>query len=207
MIVTGLSGLFFYFAAALLLLSAAMVISVRNPIHSILFLIFCFFNAAILFLLAGAEFLAMILIMIYVGAVAILFLFVVMMINLDHQRMRANFSRYYLLGGSLAAIVFLELAFVFFNYQAPTVSAYFAEPIANFENVTNATALGNVLYTNYFFYFELVSLILLVAMIAAIALVMQHRIVKRQSVYKQVSRTVDDSIDIKSVASGKGLEE
>ncbi|WP_370930799.1 NADH-quinone oxidoreductase subunit J [Bartonella sp. DGB1] len=206
MLITGLAGLFFYCAAFILLLSAALVVTVKNPVHAVLFLILCFVNASILFLLTGAEFLAMILLIIYVGAIAILFLFIVMMIDIDYIKVKKYSKNSLLLGFMVAIITFLELSFLFFQTSFPTNVVNSFSPLLDSE-LTNTEALGNILYTDYIFYFELVGLILLVAMISAISLTIQHKLVKRQSVSAQVNRTISDSIEIKKVETGKGLGE
>src|SRR5262245_32284224 len=172
--------------------SALMVIGARNPVHSVLFLILAFFNAAALFVLLGAEFLAMILVVVYVGAVAVLFLFVVMMLDIDFAALKKGALQYLPLGG-LVGLVFLAELIVAIGGSvfAGTTIEPRATPVGG---LTNTRALGQVLYTDYFFYFQLAGLVLLVAMIGAIVLTLRARPgVKRQSISRQVSRRPEDS--------------
>ena len=197
--------LLFYIFSFMVLGSALMVISAKNPVHSVLFLILAFFNAAGLFVLLGAEFVAMLLVIVYVGAVAVLFLFVVMMLDVNFVVLRQGFLRYLPLGAVVALILFIEL---FLVLKASTLSveilAQAANPIA--EKVTNTKALGLVLYTDYVYPFQIAGLILLVAMIGAIVLTLRQREgVRKQSIYKQVSRTRADSVEVISVETGKGI--
>ena len=195
---------FFYLFSALAVASAMMVITARNPVHSVLFLILCFFNAAGLFILLGAEFLAMILVVVYVGAVAVLFLFVVMMLDVDFAKLRAGFAQYLPVGGIIGLILFAELAMVLgtWNIAPDALKTVSATPT----NVTNTQALGEVLYTKYIYFFQAAGLILLVAMIGAIVLTLRHKVgVKRQSVAAQVSRTPATAIEIRKVEPGQGI--
>src|SRR5919199_2161613 len=185
-----ITTLLFYLFAAVLLGSAAMVVSARNPVHSVLFLILAFFNAAALFLIAGAEFLAMILVIVYVGAVAVLFLFVVMMLDIDFARLREGFQRYAPLGAIVGGILFLELLLVLgtwtFADQAETLRL---SPNPG-TGITNAEAIGRVIYTDYVYLFQAAGLILLVAMIGAIVLTHRERAgTRRQNIDTQVART------------------
>ena len=175
-----LQAIFFYLFAVVCIASAIMVIAARNPVHSVLFLILAFVNAAGLFVLVGAEFLAMILIVVYVGAVAVLFLFVVMMLDVDFTELRHGFLNYLPVGGLVGLILLIELFFVVVAWViAPDVPKVIAAPIAS--DVTNTQALGLVLYTRYVYFFEAAGMILLVAMIGAIVLTLQHKPgVKRQ---------------------------
>jgi NADH-quinone oxidoreductase subunit J len=196
--------LLFYVFAFLSVLSGVMVVSAKNPVHSILFLIFCFFNAAGLFVLLGAEYLAMTLVIVYVGAVAVLFLFVVMMLDINFAELKAGFLRYLPFGGAVAAIMFVQL---FLILQASTVK-FAAEPTPVVAGVkgTNAEAIGHVLYTQYAYPFIISGAILLVAMIGAIVLTLRHRPgVRRQNIRKQVHRNVADSVSMVKVKSGKGI--
>ena len=198
-------ALFFYLFASLCIASALMVIAARNPVHSVLFLIMAFVNAAGLFLLLGAEFLAMILIVVYVGAVAVLFLFVVMMLDVDFVELREGFLQY-LPVGALVGIVFLaEILLVVGAWSiGPGVPRVIQSPIL--ENVTNTQAIGLVLYTRYLYFFQAAGLILLVAMIGAIVLTLRHKDnVKRQNIGVQVARNPASSIEIRKVKSGQGL--
>lgn len=198
--------LVFYLFAFLTVVSAVMVISAKNPVHSILFLIFAFFNAAGLFVLLGAEFIAMILVIVYVGAVAVLFLFVIMMLDINFAELKAGFLRYLPVGGLVAVVMFAEL-FVIINLSISS-QPFAAEPapIVGGAKATNTHAIGQVLYTGYFYPFQLAGLILLVAMIGAIVLTLRHREgVRRQKISEQVYRKVSDSIEIKKVEVGKGV--
>ena len=204
---TGLQAAFFYLFAIVAIASAFMVIAARNPVHSVLFLILTFFNAAALFLLTGAEFLAMILLVVYVGAVAVLFLFVVMMLDVDFAELKKGALQYAPVGALVGIILAAELIFVLGgSIFAPALPGKAAEPTPPLESVTNTAALGNILYTEYAFYFQIAGLVLLVAMIGAIVLTLQHKVgVKRQNVSQQVARTPETAIEIKKVQSGKGL--
>ena len=200
-----LHALFFYLFAGVCVASAFMVIAGKNPVHSVLFLILAFVNAAGLFVLMGAEFLAMILIVVYVGAVAVLFLFVVMMLDVDFAELRQGFLQY-LPVGVLVGVVFLaELLLVAGAWViGPSVSQSVAAPIPS--TVTNTEALGRVLYTQYVYYFEAAGVVLLVAMIGAIVLTLRHRPnVKRQNIAEQVARTKETAIEIRQVRPGQGL--
>jgi NADH-quinone oxidoreductase subunit J len=199
-----LSALFFYLFAAICIASALMVIAARNPVHSVLFLILAFVNAAGLFLLLGAEFLAMILVVVYVGAVAVLFLFVVMMLDVDFAELRSGFLQY-LPVGALVGVVFLaEILLVVGAWSiGPGVPQAIAAPIPP---VTNTEALGLVLYTRYLYFFQAAGVILLVAMIGAIVLTLRHKEnVKRQSIAQQVGRTRAASVEIRHVRPGQGI--
>jgi NADH-quinone oxidoreductase subunit J len=198
-----ISGLFFYLFSAVLALSALLVVTSRNPVHSVIFLILAFFNAAGLFMLLGAEFLAMILVIVYVGAVMVLFLFVVMMLDVDFTRLREGFLNYLPIGGLVGLVLLIELLLTVGGW---TLSAE-TRPLAILPRVTNTQAIGNVLYTQYFHLFQLAGLILLVAMIGAIVLTLHHRTgIKRQDIFKQNARTKADSVEIRQVASGAGIE-
>jgi NADH-quinone oxidoreductase subunit J len=195
----------FYLFAAVLIGAAVMVVTSRNPVHSVLFLILAFFNAAALFLIAGAEFLAMILVIVYVGAVAVLFLFVVMMLDVDFAALREGFQRYAPVGGVIGAILFLELLLVFGTWQFATdAPGLRLNPIA--PEVENTRALGRILYTDYVWLFQLSGLILLVAMIGAIVLTLRGKPqAKRQNVAAQVARS--GSVNLRRPAAGAGLGE
>jgi NADH-quinone oxidoreductase subunit J len=198
-------ALFFYLFAAITVASAVMVILSRNPVHSVLFLILAFVNAAGLFVLIGAEFLAWILIIVYVGAVAVLFLFVVMMLDVDFAELRQGFSNYLPVGGAIGIILFFELAAVLVGWTiSPDVGKAITAQIP--EHVSNTQALGLVLYTRYVYFFQAAGVILLVAMIGAIVLTLQHKAnVKRQSIAAQNARSKATAIDIVQVKSGQGL--
>jgi NADH-quinone oxidoreductase subunit J len=197
--------IFFYLFSALAVASAMMVILSRNPVHSVLFLILCFFNAAGLFILLGAEFLAMILVVVYVGAVAVLFLFVVMMLDVDFVKLREGMAQYLPIGGTIGLILLAELLLVLgtWNIAPDSLKTVSVTPA----NVTNTEALGQVLYTKYIYFFEAAGLILLVAMIGAIVLTLRHKEgVKRQNVNAQVGRTPAMAMDIRKVETGQGIE-
>jgi len=200
-----LPSLFFYLFACVSVASAFMVIASRNPVHSVLYLILTFVNAAGLFMLLGAEFLAMILIVVYVGAVAVLFLFVVMMLDVDFVELRQGVLNYLPVGGLIGIILLLEIgSVVLFAVISPGSIKTIATPIA--PDLSNTEALGRVLYTKYVYYFQAAGLVLLVAMIGAIVLTLRHRPnVKRQNISEQNARTKTTSIEIRKVQPGQGL--
>jgi NADH-quinone oxidoreductase subunit J len=200
------AGAFFYIFAFITIASALMVITVRNPVHAVLFLILAFFNSAGLFVLLGAEFLAMILVVVYVGAVMVLFLFVVMMLDVDFAEMRAGFMKYLPIGAAVGIILLVELTLVIGAWTiTPQSMAQRAQPIPGGE-VTNTEALGAILYTDYVYFFELAGIILLVAMIGAIVLTLRQREgVKRQDISAQVGRRPEESIEVRHVEPGQGL--
>jgi NADH-quinone oxidoreductase subunit J len=202
-----LPALFFYLFAGVCIASALMVIAARNPVHSVLYLILAFVNAAGLFVMLGAEFLAMILIVVYVGAVAVLFLFVVMMLDVDFAELRQGFLQYLPLGALLFCIFLLELGGVLFNWAlAPEISQSLASPIPPLASVPNTAALGQVLYTRYVYFFQASGLVLLVAMVGAIVLTLRHKPnVKRQNIAAQVARTKATAIEVVKVPSGQGV--
>jgi NADH-quinone oxidoreductase subunit J len=179
-----------------------MVITARNPVHSVLFLILAFFNAAGLFILLGAEFLAMILVIVYVGAVAVLFLFVVMTLDIDFSELRAGASRYLAVGLGIGLILLAELVLMVGSFA---VAPGAIQPIPA-EQVTNTAAIGRVLYTKYVYFFELSGAVLLVAMIGTIVLTLRHRVgAKRQDVAEQVGRRREDAMEVVKVQTGKGI--
>ncbi|MGI9384236.1 MAG: NADH-quinone oxidoreductase subunit J [Methyloligellaceae bacterium] len=202
-----LAGAFFYLFAAVTVAAGFMVISAKNPVHAVLFLILAFVNSAGLFVLLGAEFLAMILIMVYVGAVAVLFLFVVMMLDIDFTELRSGFLAYLPIGALIGIILLVELVLVLGSWAiAPEVSARAAVPVLPLTEITNTEAIGRVLYTKYVFFFEAAGIILLVAMIGAIVLTLRHKEgVKRQSIAEQVARRPETAIEVRQVESGKGI--
>lgn len=204
---TGIAAAFFYLFAFIMIASALMVISARNPVHSVLFLILAFFNGAALFLLAGAEFLAMILLVIYVGAVAVLFLFVVMMLDVDFAELKKGALQYAPVGALVGLILLGELIVVFVGRSfTPKLGEAGVQPIPDLAVRQNTAALGDLLYTEYVLFFQMAGLILLVAMIGAIVLTLRHKPnVKRQSVPVQVARSPEKAIEIKKVESGKGI--
>ncbi|CAM5767508.1 NADH:ubiquinone oxidoreductase subunit J [Labrys miyagiensis] len=196
---------FFYLFAFVCVASALMVILARNPVHSVLYLILAFVNAAGLFLLAGAEFLAMMLIVVYVGAVAVLFLFVVMMLDVDFTELRQGFLQYLPIGFLVGLIVLIELLMVVVSWViSPGVVPNPATRIDT--SVTNTEAFGHVLYTQYVFFFEGAGLVLLVAMIGAIVLTLRHKEgVKRQNPALQSARTKAQSVEVIKVQPGQGI--
>ena len=198
-------ALAFYLFAAVAVASGVMVIGARNPVHSVLFLILAFFNSAGLFVLMGAEFLAMILVVVYVGAVAVLFLFVVMMLDINFVALRAGFLRYLPIGALIGLIMLVELVLVFGAWVfAPSAQSLVAVPVR--PDITNAEALGRVLYTDYIYLFQTAGLILLVAMIGAIVLTLRHREgVRRQKIAAQVSRSRAETLEVKDVPTGSGI--
>ena len=198
-------ALFFYLFAALLLISALLVITVRNPVHAVFFLILAFFNGAGLFLLAGAEFLAMSLVIVYVGAVMVLFLFIVMMLDVDYAELRAGMAEYLPVGLFVGLVLLAELMFVFSAWvlapQAPKLRMAPAPADA-----TNTEALGRILYTDYVYFFEMAGLMLLVAMIGAIMLGLHHRAdVRRQDPAAQSARRREEGVALVDVRPGEGL--
>jgi NADH-quinone oxidoreductase subunit J len=201
-----LSALFFYLFATILIGAAFMVVAARNPVHAVLFLILAFFNAAGLFVLLGAEFLAMILVVVYVGAVLVLFLFVVMMLDVDFAALKAGFISYLPIGATVGLLLLVELILIVGAWvTAPDLVTQ--APIPPPSDITNTEAIGLVLYTRYVYLFEAAGLILLVAMIGVIVLTLHHkRDVRRQSVPQQVSRTREESVELVEVESGRGLE-
>ncbi len=202
-----LQAFFFYMFSAVTIASAVMVISARNPVHSVLFLILAFFNSAGLFLLLGAEFLAMILVVVYVGAVAVLFLFVVMMLDVDFVELRQGFLQYLPVGGIIGIVLVAQLITILGAWAiSPEVAADPTAPIPPFTEVGNVEAIGLLLYTKYVYFFQVAGLVLLVAMIGAIVLTLRHKEgVKRQSISDQVARNPATAIEIKKVESGKGI--
>lgn len=202
-----IQALAFYLFAAITVASGFMVIASRNPVHSVLFLILAFFNAAGLFVLMGAEFLGMLLVIVYVGAVAVLFLFVVMMLDINFVELRQGFLQYLPVGGMIGFILLVELAMVLGGWViSPEAKSVASDPIPALDKVTNTHALGQVLYTKYIYLFQGAGLILLVAMIGAIVLTLRSRPgVKRQSISEQVSRPREDAVAIRKVEPRKGI--
>jgi NADH-quinone oxidoreductase subunit J len=202
-----LHAIFFYLFAGVTVASAAMVIASRNPVHSVLFLILAFVNAAGLFILMGAEFLAWILIIVYVGAVALLFLSVVMMLDVDFAELKSGVLSYLPIGALIGAVLLVELLIIVGAWAVgPDVAKSITAPIPPSSQVSNTTALGLVLYTNYIYFFQAAGVILLVAMIGAIVLTLQHKPnVRRQIIAEQIARSKNTAIEIVKVKSGQGL--
>jgi NADH-quinone oxidoreductase subunit J len=197
----------FYFFAAILIASGVMVIAARNPVHSVLFLILAFFNAAGLFVLLGAEFLAMILVIVYVGAVAVLFLFVVMMLDINFTELRQGFLQYLPVGALIGLVLLLELVLVFGAWVvAPEIATIAAAPTPPPAQLSNTAALGALLYTRYVYPFQAAGAILLVAMIGAIVLTHRTREgVRRQNIGDQLSRKRADSVEVVKVRPREGV--
>jgi NADH-quinone oxidoreductase subunit J len=197
----------FYVFAAMTIASAFMVISAKNPVHSVLYLILAFFNSAALFVLLGAEFLAMILIVVYVGAVAVLFLFVVMMLDINYAELRQGFLQYLPIGGLVGIILLIELILVVSGWVLSPdaiMIGKLAAPVV--EGVTNTEQLGQVIYTQYAYLFQIAGMILLVAMIGAIVLTHRQRPgVKKQVIATQVYRTREESMEVRKVEPGQGV--
>ncbi|MGH6708081.1 MAG: NADH-quinone oxidoreductase subunit J [Bradyrhizobium sp.] len=202
-----LPALFFYVFAGVCVASAVMVIVSRNPVHSVLYLILAFVNASGLFILMGAEFLGMMLIVVYVGAVAVLFLFVIMMLDVDFVELREGFMQYLPIGLVIGGIFVFELLLVVGGWAInPSVTKNITAAIPN--DITNTQALGLVLYTKYIHYFQLAGMVLLVAMIGAIVLTLRHKVsVKRQDINVQNARTPELAMSVRKVASGQGLQD
>ena len=203
-----LPAIMFYLFSAVAIASGVMVVSARNPVHSVLFLILAFFNAAGLFILMGAEFLAMILVIVYVGAVAVLFLFVVMMLDIDFAQLRTGAMKYLPVGLVVGLILLAELVLVCGSWViAPQVASVAAAPLPTASGFTNTRALGDLLYTRYFFAFQAAGMILLVAMIGAIVLTLRRRVgVRRQVIAEQLARQRAETIAVVKVPLGAGVD-
>ncbi|MCC6597362.1 MAG: NADH-quinone oxidoreductase subunit J [Alphaproteobacteria bacterium] len=200
-------ALAFYLFAGILTLSALMVISARNPVHSVLFLILAFFNAAGLFVLLGAEFVGLILVIVYVGAVAVLFLFVVMMLDISFSDLRKGAMQYVPIGLGIGGILLGELMIIYGGWKfAPNMSENLAAPLLRFESSSNTQSLGMILYTDYVLAFQLAGLVLFVAMVGAIVLTHRTRAgVRRQSVAEQQKRRPEDVLEIRKITSRTGV--
>ena len=195
----------FYAFAFVTIAAGVMVVSSRNPVHSVLYLILAFFNAAGLFVLIGAEFIAMILVVVYVGAVAVLFLFVVMMLDINFVELRQGFMQYLPIGALLGLILLVELFFVIGIWSFSEDGNMLAAVIP-IQNISNTQALGNVLYTKYVYLFQAAGLILLIAMIGAIVLTLRSRPgVRKQKIADQLSRRSEDVLDVVKVKEGEGV--
>ncbi len=202
-----IATLAFYLFAIIAVVSALNVIFQRNPVHSVLWLILTFFNAAGLFVLLGAEFVAMILVVVYVGAVAVLFLFVVMMLDINVTMIREGFLKYLWVGASIGLILLIELALVFGGWvMSPEAESLRVAPAPAPEALTNTEALGSLLYTHYAYLFQAAGLVLLVAMVGAIVLTLRRRPnVRKQKIADQVNRRVADTLEVVKVETGKGV--
>ena len=201
------AAVFFYLFAFVCVASAFMVIASRNPVQSVLFLILAFVNAAGLFLFMGAEFLAMILVIVYVGAVAVLFLFVVMMLDVDFAELRQGFLQYLPIGTIIGVVFLIELVGIVVTWTInPGVLRTPMTAIPSADQVSNTAAIGRVLYTQYFYFFQAAGLVLLVAMIGAIVLTLRERVgVKRQNISMQVRRTQAEAVEVRNVPSRQGI--
>ena len=200
-------GLAFYLFAIVTVAAGVMVISARNPVHSVLFLILAFFNSAGLFVLMGAEFIAMILVIVYVGAVAVLFLFVVMMLDINFVELRQGFLQYLPIGGLIGLVLLVELALIFGSWAlSPTAGTKIAAPTPPADQITNTHAIGRLLYTEYIYVFQAVGVVLLVAMIGAIVLTLRQREgVRKQRIATQLARTREEAVEIKKIQPGSGV--
>jgi NADH-quinone oxidoreductase subunit J len=202
-----LTAIAFYLLAFVSVAAALLVVSARNPVHSVLFLILAFFSAAGLFVLLGAEFLAMLLVVVYVGAVAVLFLFVVMMLDVDFSQLRKGFVGYMPFGLVVAAVLLVEMIMVS-AAVAERGAAAGATVVPPAADVTNAEAIGRVLYTDYVYFFQAAGIVLLIAMIGAIVLTLKHRPhVRRQDVSRQMARTRQSGMEVVDIKSGTGIAE
>jgi len=202
-----LQAIAFYVLAVVTVASALAVVSARNPVHSVLFLILSFFSAAGLFVLLGAEFLAMLLVVVYVGAVAVLFLFVVMMLDVDFTALRQGFARYMPLGGLVAGVLAIEMIVVSASVATNGAAGKNDAPFVA-TDVTNAESIGRVLYTDYVYFFQAAGLVLLVAMIGAIVLTLRHKPgVRRQVIADQVARNPRTGMRVVSIKPGEGIGE
>ena len=202
-----LQGLTFWVFATIAVMGGIMVVSSRNPVHSVLFLILTFFTTAALFILIGAEFLAMVLVVVYVGAVAVLFLFVVMMLDINFVEMREGFLQYMPIGMLVGIILLVELLMVLGTATiSPEVLATGTEPIPDLSQRQNTAAIGDVIYTKYIFAFQAAGMILLTAMIGAIVLTLRQRPgVRKQKIADQLARRREDSVELKKVQPGQGI--
>jgi len=202
-----IQALAFYMFAFITVAAGVLVISARNPVHSVLFLILAFFNSAGLFVLLGAEFLAMILVVVYVGAVAVLFMFVVMMLDINFVELRQGFLQYLPIGALIGLVLLVELAVVLGGWHmAPEAAQSLGAPAPAASSTTNTHALGEIMYTQYIYLFEAAGMILLVAMIGAIVLTHRKRSgVKKQVIGDQLARRAEDTVEVRKVETGKGI--
>lgn len=203
-----LQAIAFYLLATVTVVAGLCVVSARNPVHSVLFLILSFFSAAGLFVLMGAEFLAMLLVVVYVGAVAVLFLFVVMMLDVDFAALRQGFAQYAPIGAIIGGFLAFEMVLVATAVSSHGAAAMNDAPQAAGEGLTNAETIGRVLYTDYIYFFQAAGLVLLVAMIGAIVLTLRHKPgVRRQVIADQVARTPKTGMRIVQIKPGEGISE
>jgi len=202
-----IATLAFYLFSAVAVVAGLMVVLSRNPVHSVLWLILTFFSAAGLFVILGAEFVAMLLVIVYVGAVAVLFLFVVMMMDVDFAELKSGMAKYVRIGSLIGLVILVELLLATGSWviadAAPDMRAAITPAV---EDVQNTVAIGNILYTQYVYLFQAAGLILLVAMIGAIVLTMSHRKdVRRQNIIDQIYRDADKAVEMIDVKPGQGL--
>jgi len=201
-----LQGIAFYVLAAVAVVSALLVVTAKNPVHSVLFLILTFFSSAGLFVLLGAEFLAMLLVVVYVGAVAVLFLFVVMMLDVDFLRLREGFARYLPLAVIVAGVLLAEMVMISLTVVNRGAAAESTGPAVATADASNVETIGRVLYTDYVYFFQAAGIVLLIAMIGAIVLTLRHKPhIKRQKVADQVGRDAKKAMEVKSVTTGAGV--
>ncbi|MBD3834143.1 NADH-quinone oxidoreductase subunit J [compost metagenome] len=201
-----LQGIAFYLLATVAVVSGLLVVTARNPVHSVLWLILSFFSAAGLFVLLGAEFLAMLLVVVYVGAVAVLFLFVVMMLDVDFVRLREGYARYLPLAGIVAGVLLAEMIMVSITVVQGGAAKAAIGPVVATADATNIEAIGRVLYTDYVYFFQAAGIVLLIAMIGAIVLTLRHRPgVRRQDLAVQANRERAKAVEVKSVSTGQGV--
>ena len=201
-----LQGIAFYLLAAVAVLGGLMVVTAKNPVHSVLWLILAFFSSAGLFVLLGAEFLAMLLVVVYVGAVAVLFLFVVMMLDVDFVRLREGYARYLPLAAIVAGILLAEMIMISLAVVSGGAAADAAGPVAATPDMSNVEAIGRVLYTDYVYIFQAAGIVLLIAMIGAITLTLRHKPhIKRQNIADQINRPAAKAMEVKTVQSGQGV--
>ena len=201
-----LQGIAFYLLAAVAVLGGLMVVTAKNPVHSVLWLILAFFSSAGLFVLLGAEFLAMLLVVVYVGAVAVLFLFVVMMLDVDFVKLREGYARYLPLAMIVAGILLAEMIIISLAVVSGGVAANATGPVAATADMSNVEAIGRVLYTDYVYIFQAAGIVLLIAMIGAIVLTLRHKPnIKRQKPHDQVTRDRKTAVEVKGAVTGAGV--
>lgn len=201
-----LQGIAFYLLATVAVVSGLLVVTARNPVHSVLWLILSFFSAAGLFVLLGAEFLAMLLVVVYVGAVAVLFLFVVMMLDVDFVRLREGYARYLPLAGIVAGVLLAEMIMVSITVVQGGAAKAAIAPMATGPDATNVETIGRVLYTDYVYFFQAAGIVLLIAMIGAIVLTLRHKPnIRRQDPSSQVNRDRNKSVEVKAAPTGQGV--
>ena len=201
-----LQGIAFYLLAAVAVVGGFLVVTSKNPVHSVLWLILAFFSSAGLFVLLGAEFLAMLLVVVYVGAVAVLFLFVVMMLDVDFVRLREGYARYLPLAAIVAGVLLAEMVMISLVVVNGGAAAEATGPAVATADASNVEALGRVLYTDYVYFFQAAGIVLLIAMIGAIVLTLRHKPnIKRQDVARQVGRDAKKAMEVKSVPTGQGV--